>query len=262
MPFIETTFGKIHYVKHGQGEPLVVLHGGPGCELTYLEAGLRPLAKWRELFIFDQFGCGRDANDPFRADFNKTVDHGLAFLKALKLDSKNIGLLGHSFGAGIAFGMMRKLSALRELIFLNPIPPTAELWGKIEVNLSGKDSARIEELTPLRTREAGVEIIQIYSRYYCESWPSKVPFEYHSFDMQLCEQVQKSMGAFDFRPQFSQVPQKSLLFLGERDFIRPELLKDYRSVFSKIIELPGAMHMPFLDRPQDFLSAITPYFEL
>ena len=161
----------------------------------------------------------------------------------------------------MAFGMMRELCVPRELIFLNPVPPTAELWRKVQVNLSKEDADRVEQLTPIRTQEAGVEIMNIFSRIYCEEWPPKVRFEYKAFDMQLCDRVQQSMGEFDFRPMFSRIPEESLLFIGKRDFIRPELLSDYRPVFSEVVELKTAMHMPFLDRPEDFLGAITPYFQ-
>ncbi len=127
--------------------------------------------------------------------------------------------------------------------------------------LNLEDTARIVALTPLRTRAVGVEIMNIYSRIYSEKWPPKIQFEYKAFDMQLCDRVQNSMGDFDFRPLLSLIPKRSLLVTGERDFIRPELHLVYKPVFSKAIEMKGAMHMPFLDRPTVFLSAVSDYFQ-
>lgn len=223
-------------------------------------AGLRPLAKWRTLYFFDQFGCGEDLNDPDQADFKRTVQHALCFVEALKLNPGTVGLLGHSFGAHLAFGLLEKLGSIRELIFLNPVPSRALLRSRLKVDLSDIDAARIKQLTPLKTREAGVEIINIYSRIYCEKWPPEVPCDHKAFDMQLCGRVQASMGDFDFRPLFPRIPKQSLLVTGERDFIRPELLLDYGQVFGRTIEMKGAMHMPFLDRPKDFLAAVSGYF--
>lgn len=262
MAFLDTAYGKTYFQKHGKGQPLVILHGGPGCESSYLIAGLMPLAQWRTLYFFDQFGCGHDSNLPEDATFEKTVAHAEAFIEALNLMPGSLGLLGHSFGAHMAFGLMPKLRApLRELVLLNPVPPTEKLRAKIQVSLTSEQSARIKELTPIKTVSAGIEIMNTYSKIYCETWPTPVKFEYHSFNMRLCAAVQNSMGDFDFRPLFRLIPKRSLLFKGENDFIGPELLTDYDQAFSNVIQLERAKHMPFLDRANDFLDAVTPYFQ-
>ena len=261
MAFLDTSAGKIHYEKTGQGPALVMLNGGPGIDLAYMQAGLSFLSKWRTLYFFDQYGCGQDSNLPCGADLTKTVNHACAFISELGLDPKSIGLLGHSFGAPIALEMMGKLLPLRELIFLNPVPPTAKRWGEVRNDISAEDRACLQELGSERTPENGVKAIEIYSKYYCETWPTKVSFRYGAFDPVLCEDVQQSMGDFDLRASLKLIPKKSLLVTGEKDFIFPALLSDYEPFFSTKIEIEGGKHMPFLDRPQEFSKAVSKYFE-
>lgn len=104
MSTIQSRFGNIYCEKMGDGPPLIALHGGPGCESSYMIAGLKPLAKWRTVYVFDQYGCGDDPNDPETASFRKTVDHAVALIEAPRLNGSGFGMLGHSFGAQLAFG--------------------------------------------------------------------------------------------------------------------------------------------------------------
>src|ERR671917_1264606 len=43
----------------GQGDPTVILHGGPGAHHDYLLPGFDALAQSRELIYYDQRGGGR-----------------------------------------------------------------------------------------------------------------------------------------------------------------------------------------------------------
>ncbi len=261
MSNIDTPSGRIYYEKMGKGPSLVLLNGGPGLELSYMLAGLSPLSKWRTLYFFDQFGCGEDSNYPLRADFLKTVNHALDFIASLGLKQGTVGLLGHSFGAAIALKMIEGNFPARELIFINPVPPTAELYGRVKIDISPEDVERIGALVKLQTRESGVALMEIYSKYYCEHWPTRLKFKYRSFDVGLCERVVASMGKYDFRSSLTRVPKRSLLVKAENDFIRPELLSGYDEVFSNVVQMPGARHLSFLDRPEEFLSFTAAYFE-
>ncbi len=52
--------GVNHFIKKmGQGEPIVVLHGGPGMFHDYLVPHFRSLAKNYQIIFYDQRGCGQ-----------------------------------------------------------------------------------------------------------------------------------------------------------------------------------------------------------
>src|SRR6059058_5251877 len=88
-------------VEHGNGVPLLVLHGGPGMDHTMFWPYLDPLGEDFRLVYVDERGQGRsDRVDPASLSlevFARDVD-----LLAEALGLEHFALLGHSFGAIIA----------------------------------------------------------------------------------------------------------------------------------------------------------------
>ncbi|TQL77045.1 pimeloyl-ACP methyl ester carboxylesterase [Stackebrandtia endophytica] len=84
------------------GRPLVVLHGGPSWDHSYLLPGLEPLAANREVIAFDQRGCGRSSRDlPITAYQPEHIVADTArLLAALRIDK--VDLLGFSTGGQVA----------------------------------------------------------------------------------------------------------------------------------------------------------------
>ena len=63
---MEWSAGKTWYKTEGQGEPLVVIHGGPGYPHFYLEGLLALASSERQVIVYDQLGCGfSKANEGF-----------------------------------------------------------------------------------------------------------------------------------------------------------------------------------------------------
>jgi pimeloyl-ACP methyl ester carboxylesterase len=89
----------IRYFTGGQGEPLVIIHGGGDGARVWLN-NAEELSKYYSVYIPDLPGFGRSqsANDRFRLpEFVKFVED---FSSTLGLDS--FYLMGHSIGGGIA----------------------------------------------------------------------------------------------------------------------------------------------------------------
>jgi len=81
----------------GQGRPVVVLHG----YLATLESwrGLVPLLPGRELWLFDLKGHGKS---PCPADGHYTVTDQAELVLAQMGSMRDVTLVGHSFGGGVA----------------------------------------------------------------------------------------------------------------------------------------------------------------
>jgi len=87
----------------GRGHhPLVVLHGGPSWDHSYLLPGLEPLATKREVLAFDQRGCGRSSRDLPITSYQPEhiVADTARLLAALGFD--RVDLLGFSTGGQVA----------------------------------------------------------------------------------------------------------------------------------------------------------------
>ena len=112
----------------GTGVPLVVIHGGPGLDHSYLLPQMEQLADSYELIFFDQRGCGKSTIrldstdmtlDALVEDIDKVRD-------AYNLNTMN--LMGHSWGGLLAmFYAVKHGDRLNSLILVNSSPPTSAL---------------------------------------------------------------------------------------------------------------------------------------
>src|SRR5690349_17029029 len=89
----------------GTGKPLVIVHGGPGLDHTYLVKWLAPLAKYRTLIYYDQPGCGRDQTPPSDVTFQGTVEQLKSLLETLEV-ANGFSLLTHSWGSNIVLSAL------------------------------------------------------------------------------------------------------------------------------------------------------------
>ena len=112
----------------GTGTPLLIIHGGPGLDHSYLLPQMAKLADTYELIFFDQRGCGQSTLhvdstamtiDAMVEDIDKVRD-------AYNLNTVN--LMGHSWGGLLAMlYAIRHGDRLNSLILVNSTPPTSAL---------------------------------------------------------------------------------------------------------------------------------------
>ena len=105
----------------GSGEPLLVVHGGPGLNHTYFLPHLESLSKNYTIILYDGRACGRSA-------IPSTDSLGLKFLvddiDAIRkeLGYEKINILGHSWGAipVVRYGIDYP-DKLKTMILCNPV---------------------------------------------------------------------------------------------------------------------------------------------
>src|SRR5580704_8600232 len=92
----------IYYTTFGRGEPLVIVHGGPGASHDYFLPYLLPLARTNKLVFIDERGSGRSEKleDVKQYTVENMADDVEAVRVALNLGK--ISLLGHSYGGVLA----------------------------------------------------------------------------------------------------------------------------------------------------------------
>jgi proline iminopeptidase len=105
---------------HGSGEPLLVLHGGPGLNHTYFLPFLAKLEEKYRVIYYDQRACGRSTTpsaDSISMKF--LVDDIEAIRKEFNITKLNI--LAHSWGAVLAthYASLHPYN-IRRFIYSNP----------------------------------------------------------------------------------------------------------------------------------------------
>ncbi len=100
--YIDVPGGKVWYQSAGEGEPLLLLHGGPGSGSTYLEALMGLAADGYQVVRYDQLGCARSDHPDDTALW--TVDHFAEEVDIVRqaLGFERMHLLGQSWGSFLA----------------------------------------------------------------------------------------------------------------------------------------------------------------
>jgi proline iminopeptidase len=134
--------GVDHFIKKmGKGEPIIVLHGGPGLFHDYLVPHFKKLAADYQIIFYDQRGCGKT---PFPSDTSSIklesyIDDLEGIRKHLKIEKLN--LLGHSWGGILAVSYGKKYpNNLSKIILVSPGPATSEYFDETFNNMQAKRS--------------------------------------------------------------------------------------------------------------------------
>ena len=135
--FISVPGEQLYFQKFGSPtkEPsIIVLHGGPGMDQSYLLPQMLALAKDHEIIFYDQRGSGKSSVHPLDPN-QTTVKRFVEDLEAVRkyFCYKKIILLGHSWGgllaAEYAIAYPQHVDAL---ILINSVPFTSEGFQKFE----------------------------------------------------------------------------------------------------------------------------------
>lgn len=191
---INTPKGKFHvWTKKIGNNPkikLLLLNGGPGATHEYFECMESFLpAEGIELIYYDQLGCGNSDNpkDTSMWSLPRYVEEVEQVRQALKLDSSNFYLLGHSWGGILAMEYAQKYQQnLKGLIISNMMMSIPD-YGKYANDVLAKQFDP-KVLSRIRAIEAkgdfkNPEYMQLlmpnfYAKHICriplDQWPEPV----------------------------------------------------------------------------------------
>ncbi len=128
---------ELYYEVHGQGRPMIALHGGLGSGEMF-EPLMPTLTKGHQVIAVDLQGHGRTADIDRPIDVRVMADDIAALIDHLKLNSPD--LLGYSLGGGVAMQTaikhpekIRRLIAVSANVWRSAIPPEM-LAQQLQVN--------------------------------------------------------------------------------------------------------------------------------
>ena len=147
---------RIFYEVRGAGDPILVVHGGPGLDHSYLRPGLDVLDTRNTLVYYDQRGTGRSSTEvgPETITLDAFVEDIEALREALGYD--RIHLLTHSFGSRIGVSYAHRYpERVRSLVLLNPVEPGTR-FGSETASRRAEKRTQVDsvELAHLTTSEA------------------------------------------------------------------------------------------------------------
>lgn len=108
---------KMYYEIHGNGEPLILVHGGV-VGITMFGGNVEALAKGRKVIAVELQGHGHTADIDRPLSFEALADDVAALVKYLKL--QRVDVMGYSLGGGVALQVaIRHPEIIRKLVVVS-----------------------------------------------------------------------------------------------------------------------------------------------
>lgn len=267
---------RLFYEVVGSGDPLVVVHGGPGLDHAYLQPGLDALAIRNTLVYYDQRGTGRStaALDASAINIGTFVDD----IEALRetLGYPRVTVLAHSFGALIAIEYaMRYPESLRALILMNPVEPGNRYLAD---RVARQDAARtVEDSTDLATltRSEGfaardpATVSEYFRVLFRQSLRDRNRIS--ELDLDLAEATAdngpdvgrllgESLGEADWWDRLPQLAAPTLVLHGRYDLMPLVVSEELAEALPRgsLVVLDSG-HFPYLEAPDGLLAAVTSF---
>lgn len=277
--FVEVDEGEIYCRILGEGEPLIIINGGPGLDHSYFLPHLEQLAAHYQLIFYDQRGCGRSSGG--ESEELLTIDQFVDDLEALRvaLGLGKIHILGHSWGGILAmhYGVCYPEN-LASLVLLNTGPASIEGLEDFWYEVGRRMEPYREKIEVMESSEAfqngDPEVVVpytqlIFSLYLKEPQVvEKLNFHLTPETIPKQRQVFSAIKAnffahpFDWHPVLKQIHCPVLVVHGDADPIPEQTARRiHESIPSSVyVLLENCGHFPFVEKPQECMEVLEAFF--
>jgi proline iminopeptidase len=284
--FVDAGGVLLYYESVGRGEPLVVVHGGPGASHDYLLPYLLPLMRNNRVIFLDERGSGKSERleDAKAYTVEAMVEDVEAVRKALHLGK--INLLGHSYGGVLAQAYALKYQRnLSHLVLCSTFSSTKAM-NQVFVEMKEKMPAELRqridkmEAAGLFGQGKDYEKNRYTSDYMTAAWAEGYfPYLYQNrpdpnyeataggTSWELYREMWGSHGEYvidgnlasvEYTDRLAEIHVPTLITAGDHDECAPRLSQTMHEKIpgSKLVILPKSGHMTFVDQPTLFLRAV------
>jgi proline iminopeptidase len=285
--FVDANGVMIYYMTLGRGEPLMIVHGGPGASHDYFLPYLLPLARHNKVIFIDERGSGKSEKleDPAGYTVENMVEDVEAVRQALGLGK--ISLLGHSYGGVLAQAYALKYQRnLSHLILGSTFCSTAALnqvFVRMKENMPDELRQRIDSLEAQGLFGHGKDYQKnrYTNEYMIAAWgegyfpylyqnhpdPNDDPTATGNTSWDLYREMWGEHGEFivdgnlksvEYTDRLSTIKVPTLILVGDHDESDPSMSKvmNQKIAGSKLVIFPKSGHMTFVDQPGMFMKAM------
>lgn len=276
---------ELFYREIGEGQPIIILHGGPEFDHNYLLPDMDRLSDSFRLIYYDQRGRGKSARNVNAADI--TISSEIEDLDQLRAHFQlpTVAILGHSWGGGLALEYaLRHPERVSHLILLNSSPACHAdflLWREerrrnaagdiIELKAMAEradfqaadpdavtDYLRIHFRATLRQPEHLESVIQNLRASFTQEGMLKA----RAIDDRLMEETWLS-SEYNLLPKLTQLDIPTVVIHGDYDFIPVECVAHIAEAIpgARLVLLPETGHFSYLENPNGVRRAITGFFQ-
>lgn len=256
----------------GQGQAIVVLHGGPDFDHTYLLPDLDRLADSYRLIYYDQRGRGKSADRVQPEDV--TLESEMGDLEAVRqfFQLGSTAVLGHSWGAVLALEYaLRHPDRVSHLILMNPAPVSNDDFLRFRKERREKLGADLDRLNATAAtagyKEGDPDAVAAYYRIHFAralvrpqdlgkvisslraSFTREGIVKARKVEDRLVSETWLSSG-YDLHPKLSKLRIPTLVIYGDHDFIPYAAAHIVRAIpNARLVKLKDCGHFSYLECP-------------
>lgn len=273
---------QLYYRHVGQGQPVIVLHGGPSFDHTYLLPDLDRLAGSRRLIYYDQRGRGRSTGDLQAISIATEIEDLDGLRRHLRLDT--VALLGHSWGGYLALEYaLRHPRHVSHLILLNTASASHHQYRRFRQEIRKRKAPYAAEWDRLASstafRQGDPEAVGDFYRLYfsttilrpehleqvarslCRSFTREGILQAWAIADRLDAETGRSLD-FNLLPYLPQLRIPTLLIHGDHDFIPLEIAAEIAWAIpgAHFVLLRDCGHFSYLEAPTAVRQAVDAFF--
>ena len=269
----------------GDGQPIVVLHGGPDFDHHYLLPELDQLANSFRLIYYDQRGRGKSAANIQPEEISLLSEiHDLETLRQ-HFQLASVAVLGHSWGALLALEYaIRHPRRVSHLVLMNAVPASHADYLLLRQELSRKRAAGDVEAMKAIAASAKYEEgdLEADADYY------RIHFRATIRQPELLERVVRSLrrsstkdgilkaraiearlmnetwlsSEFDQFPKLEAIHIPALILYGDHDFIPGDISAHIAQAIpgARRVTLHNCGHFPYLECPDQLRETVEVFF--
>lgn len=238
---------KMYYEVHGNGEPLIVIHGGFGSTDNF--AGIMPqLSKDREVIAVDLQGHGRTADVDRPMSFPSLADDVAALIRFLGIQKADI--MGYSLGGLVTLRTtIQHPELVRRLVIVSSTFSRNGWYPEIFAAMSSLSASTAEQMKQIPMYETYVSVAP-----RPQDWPV------------LCEKLGAMLRQdYDWSNDVAKIALPVLLVFGDADAVRMSYAVEYFDLLgggkrdagwdgagmsnARLAILPGVTHYTIFQSP-------------
>jgi proline iminopeptidase len=264
---------RLYYRIVGTGEPLIMVHGGPGSNMLHLLPYCDTLARSFKLIYYDQRGCGKSTalQEWQTATWKDHVEDLEELRRVFGLETMN--LFGHSWGGGLVMLYAKTYPRrVKRLIISNSMPAYEGDWMGEKAAIERERERRFrvrERLQELEQSGLRAENPALYYRRFREiaSWRIFADTSDAAktvYGIEPCPLVNhstwESLKGYDFRDDLRKFAMPVLVIHGEDDIIPLKYAYEIHALIPRsrlVVTKKG--HQPYIEDPATYFQAITDF---
>lgn len=278
--FIAVPDGKVWCQTVGEGEPLLLLHGGPGATSTYLEALLSLAERGYQVVRYDQLGSGQSEQPDDTSLW--TVDHFVHEVEVVRsaLGFERMHLLGQSWGAFLALEYALLFpQRLRTMTLYSGAASTKQCFdgmNSLRHRLPAETVATMTRYEAARDYEnpdylAAVQIL--LDRHLCrvQPWPDELTRSMENMGAAVYNTMwgpneftlTGTLEAWDRRDRLGEIDIPTLIVCGRYDEVIPACSETMHAGIrnSRLEIFEESSHLSHMEEPEKFFPLLTSFLK-